>query len=58
LEAYAGAWAKPLVDPIVRDWKKDIMLAFKGIVFWRPILNEKPLVHMPLTVLDRNTVKI
>jgi hypothetical protein len=58
LEAFAGQWAKHLVDPIVKDCKKDIMLAFKGIVFRRPILNEKPLVHMPLTVLDRNTVKI
>lgn len=29
-----------------------------GVVFWRPILMEKPLTHMPLCVLDRNTCAI
>lgn len=28
----------------------------RGIVFWRPIENEKPLTHMPLCVLDPNSL--
>jgi len=55
LDAYGG---KYMTEPFDKHWSKDVIKGMKGIVFWRPILNQKPLKHLPLTVLDRNTVKM
>ena len=30
----------------------------KGVCFWRPILMKDPLKHMPLCVIDPNTIKV
>ena len=53
-----SCFAPIMVDMFNGHWDKDVVKGMSGIVFWRPIQNEKPLKHMPLTVLDRNTVKI
>jgi len=53
--AFAGKWAG---DPWLKNYQKDVILGMKSVCFWRPILMEQPLTHMPLAVLDPNTVKV
>ena len=53
--AYGG---KMYADSWMKKYNKDVVLGMRGVCFWRPILMEKPLTHMPLAVLDPNTVSV
>ena len=55
LIAYAN---KSFADMWMKKFNKDVITGMRGVVLWRPILMDKPLTHMPLCVLDPNTVTV
>ena len=49
-QTYADNWLK--------KFNKDVVTGMRSVCLWRPILMDKPLTHMPLCVLDPNTVSV
>jgi len=54
-----AAYANSMVAKLWKmQWDHKQVDGLIGVVFWRPIEMEHPLKHMPLTVCDKNTVRV